>query len=157
MYNVEFDESLVTGNEMIDEQHKELIGKIQDLLRSCEKGSEKATAVKMLNYLATYTDYHFKEEEKLQEQAIRGVPHKVAADCWFTSTGKMIPRMIKYEDTEGARHLLKDIEVLKSDKKHYAGILMYRYDCRAVVNNRMQNFILCYHPDNNTWDMIFPE
>ena len=67
MYNVEFDESLVTGNEMIDEQHKELIGKIQDLLRSCEKGSEKATAVKMLNYLATYTDYHFKEEEKLQE------------------------------------------------------------------------------------------
>ena len=44
MYNVEFDESLVTGNEMIDEQHKELIGKIQDLLRSCEKGSEKATA-----------------------------------------------------------------------------------------------------------------
>ena len=97
------------------------------------------------------------EEEKLQEQAIRGVPHKVAADCWFTSTGKMIPRMIKYEDTEGARHLLKDIEVLKSDKKHYAGILMYRYDCRAVVNNRMQNFILCYHPDNNTCDMIFPE
>lgn len=68
MYNVEFDESLVTGNEMIDEQHKELIGKIQDLLRSCEKGSEKATAVKMLNYLATYTDYHFKEEEKLQEE-----------------------------------------------------------------------------------------
>ena len=67
MYNVEFDESLVTGNEMIDEQHKELIGKIQDSLRSCEKGSEKATAVKMLNYLATYTDYHFKEEEKLQE------------------------------------------------------------------------------------------
>ena len=69
MYNVEFDESLVTGNEMIDEQHKELIGKIQDLLRSCEKGSEKATAVKMLNYLATYTDYHFKEEEKLQEKS----------------------------------------------------------------------------------------
>ena len=44
MYNVEFDESLVTGNEMIDEQHKELIGKIQDLLRSCEKGSKKAKA-----------------------------------------------------------------------------------------------------------------
>lgn len=41
MYNVEFDESLVTGNEMIDEQHKELIGKIQDLLRSCEKEVKK--------------------------------------------------------------------------------------------------------------------
>lgn len=97
------------------------------------------------------------EEEKLQEKAIRGVPHKVAADCWFTSTGKMIPRMIKYEDADGVRHLLKDIEVLKSDKKYYAGILMHRYDCRAVVNNRMQNFILCYHPESNTWDMIVPE
>lgn len=97
------------------------------------------------------------EKEKLQEEAIQGVPHKVAADCWFTSTGKMIPRMIKYEDAEGVRHLLKDIEVLKSDKKYYAGILMHRYDCRAVVNNRMQHFILCYHPENNMWDMIFPE
>lgn len=96
-------------------------------------------------------------EEQMQEKAIRGVPQKVAADCWFTSTGKMIPRMIKYEDTEGIRHLLEKIEVLKSDRKYYAGILMYRYDCRAVVDERMQNFILCYHPDNNTWDMILPE
>ena len=31
----EFDDSLVTGNDMIDTQHKELIGKINDLLRSC--------------------------------------------------------------------------------------------------------------------------
>ena len=45
------------------------------------------------------------EEEKLQEKAIRGIPQKVAADCWFTSTGKMIPRMIKYEDSDGVRHL----------------------------------------------------
>ena len=29
----EFDESLVTGNEMIDSQHKELIDKINKLLR----------------------------------------------------------------------------------------------------------------------------
>ena len=32
----EFDDTLVTGNEMIDSQHRELIGKINDLLRSCE-------------------------------------------------------------------------------------------------------------------------
>ena len=30
----EFDETLVTGNEMIDSQHKELIDKINDLLKS---------------------------------------------------------------------------------------------------------------------------
>lgn len=67
MYAV-FDETLVTGNEMIDEQHKELIGKIAALEESCETSKDKATAVKLLNYLADYTDFHFAEEEKLQEE-----------------------------------------------------------------------------------------
>lgn len=97
------------------------------------------------------------EREKLREEMIRGVPHKVAADCWFTSTGKMIPRMVKYEDPAGNRHLLKGIEVLKTDKKYYAGILLHRYDCRTVADAHIQNFILCYHPEDNTWDMILPE
>ena len=42
----EFDESLVTGNEMIDTQHKELIDKINKLLDSCETSKEKVVAVK---------------------------------------------------------------------------------------------------------------
>ena len=67
MYAV-FDESLVTGNEMIDAQHKELIGKIAALEEACETNKDKTTAVKLLNYLADYTDFHFGEEEKLQEE-----------------------------------------------------------------------------------------
>lgn len=67
MYAV-FDESLVTGNEMIDAQHKELIEKIGALEDACETNQDKATAVKLLNYLADYTDFHFAEEEKLQEE-----------------------------------------------------------------------------------------
>lgn len=63
----EFDDSLVTGNEMIDAQHKELIDKINDLLVSCETSKDKIMAVKTLGYLGDYTEYHFKEEEKLQE------------------------------------------------------------------------------------------
>ena len=54
----EFDDSLVTGNEMIDTQHKELIGKINDLLRSCEDHADRKAAVRMLNYLADYTEFH---------------------------------------------------------------------------------------------------
>ena len=63
----EFDESLVTGNEMIDSQHKELIDKINKLLDSCEASKDKLVAVKTLDYLADYTEFHFGEEEKLQE------------------------------------------------------------------------------------------
>ena len=64
---VEFDNSLVTGNAMIDEQHKELIGKIDKLVTCCEEGGGKVEAIKMLDYLSDYTDFHFGEEEKLQE------------------------------------------------------------------------------------------
>ena len=63
----EFDDSLVTGNEMIDAQHKELIGKINSLLDSCETSKDKLVAVKTLDYLADYTEFHFGEEENLQE------------------------------------------------------------------------------------------
>ena len=40
----EFDETLVTGNEMIDGQHKELIERINQLLESCEDGQGKVKA-----------------------------------------------------------------------------------------------------------------
>lgn len=64
----EFDESLVTGNELIDSQHKELMNKINKLLDSCETGADKLAAIQMLDYLAEYTDFHFQAEEKLQEE-----------------------------------------------------------------------------------------
>lgn len=63
-----FDDTLVTGNEMIDAQHKELIERINNLLIKAENGSAKVEAVKMLDHLAEYTDYHFKAEEQLQEE-----------------------------------------------------------------------------------------
>lgn len=63
----EFSENLITGNEMIDSQHEELIEKMNNLLESCESSKEKLTAVKTLDYLSEYTDYHFKAEEQLQK------------------------------------------------------------------------------------------
>lgn len=68
MMYAEFDDSLVTGNEMIDSQHKVLIEKINDLVASCEEKKDKLNAVRLLNYLADYTEFHFSAEEKLQEE-----------------------------------------------------------------------------------------
>ena len=65
----EFDASLATGNELIDGQHKELIEKINKLVECCEKGGGKLEAIKMLDYLSDYTEFHFGAEEKLQEEA----------------------------------------------------------------------------------------
>ena len=40
----EFTDDLVTGNTLIDSQHKELIDKINDLLKSCEERSNQSGA-----------------------------------------------------------------------------------------------------------------
>ena len=48
---MEFTDDLVTGNTLIDGQHKELIGKINDLLRACEAGDGKVKALNTLDYL----------------------------------------------------------------------------------------------------------
>ena len=66
--SVTFDKSLETGNELIDQQHKELIDRVNKLLESCYMGTEKRTAIQTLNFLLDYTEFHFQAEEKLQEE-----------------------------------------------------------------------------------------
>ena len=67
MYAV-FKNNLLTGNELIDEQHKELICRINKLIHACENGVCQLEAIRMLDFLSDYTDFHFQEEESLQEQ-----------------------------------------------------------------------------------------
>ncbi|MDD6207294.1 MAG: hemerythrin family protein [Clostridiales bacterium] len=65
---IEFDDTLITNNELIDSQHKELIERIKKFVDSCEQRDSKVTAINMLDYLVEYTDFHFSAEEKLQEE-----------------------------------------------------------------------------------------
>ena len=68
---IEFDDTLVTKNELIDSQHKELISRIKQFVDSCEESGGKLKAIKMLDYLAEYTEFNFAEEEKLQEEVAK--------------------------------------------------------------------------------------
>lgn len=67
--SITFDRSLVTGNELIDTQHRELISRVNKLAEECVPGTEKRTAVGTLDFLLDYTDYHFSEEEALQKKS----------------------------------------------------------------------------------------
>ena len=64
---ITFDDNLITGNDTIDAQHKELISRIADFVKACEAGESKVKAVKMLDYLDEYTNFHFNAEEELQK------------------------------------------------------------------------------------------
>lgn len=63
-----FDKSLVTGNTMIDTQHKELIDRVNKLVDSCTTAKEKNVAIQTLDFLMDYTVFHFDAEEKLQKE-----------------------------------------------------------------------------------------
>ena len=66
--NITFDDNLITGNKTIDSQHQELIDRIRQFVTGCESGDSKIKAIKMLDYLDEYTNFHFQEEEELQKE-----------------------------------------------------------------------------------------
>lgn len=95
----EFNDNLVTGNEMIDAHHQELINRINKLLDSCEQSNEKAVAVRTLDYLSEYTDFHFSAEEQLQREIEYPgfAKHKEQHDA-FKQTIKDLEVMLEEEE-----------------------------------------------------------
>ena len=95
----EFNNNLITGNEIIDAQHKELIEKINKLLICCENGGGQLESIKMLDYLSDSTDFHFGEEEALQEKA--GYPqleaHRRKNEEFRTSVRELHEMLIEEE------------------------------------------------------------
>lgn len=59
-------DSLSIGIPEIDKQHKDLCDKIDSLYDACAKGKGADEAVKILNFLESYTIRHFADEEKFQ-------------------------------------------------------------------------------------------
>lgn len=62
----EWTKDLETGNKLIDQQHKQLIEAINNLLEACSKGQGKANVDKTLSFLSDYVVKHFADEEQLQ-------------------------------------------------------------------------------------------
>lgn len=59
-------ENLAIGIPEIDQQHKELCDKIDSLYDACSRGKGADEAIKILEFLESYTIRHFADEEKLQ-------------------------------------------------------------------------------------------
>lgn len=95
----EFTDDLLTGNVMIDEQHQELIGRINKLQRSLEKGNEQIAAVSTLDFLSDYVDFHFNAEEALQEQIkYPGIAEHKAQHAKFKQTIADLQEMLRDEE-----------------------------------------------------------
>ncbi len=57
---------LITGNAMIDAEHKQLIDAINGLLDACSEGKGRKKISETMKFLQSYTKKHFGDEERLQ-------------------------------------------------------------------------------------------
>lgn len=57
---------LITGNTLIDTEHKQLFAAINELLDACSKGKGRDQLMKTADFLNRYVEQHFSDEEKLQ-------------------------------------------------------------------------------------------
>ena len=115
--NITFDDNLITGNKTIDTQHKELIERIQNFVTACQNGDSKLKAIKMLDYLDEYTNFHFKEEEKLQENA--GYPEYEKHHEKHEEFKKTIQELQEYlQDYEGPTEQFSELKIIFIEFKH---------------------------------------
>lgn len=64
MARMQWDESLAVGVGLIDEQHKQLIKRLDDLAKAVGENQGPTAVASTLSFLSEYTEFHFSEEEK---------------------------------------------------------------------------------------------
>lgn len=65
---IQWSNDLSVGIEEIDNQHRELIGRINQLFDACNQGKGKATVQETIKFLEDYVIIHFGAEEKTMVQ-----------------------------------------------------------------------------------------
>lgn len=97
---IEWQQGLVTGNEEIDRQHKEMFRRFNNFQSAFNQGKARKELYDLLTFLNDYVSSHFAMEEELQVQHCYPVymSHKEEHDDFIRKLRKMEERL----DTIGA-------------------------------------------------------
>lgn len=87
--------------------------------------------------------------------SVRGTQKKIACECWFTSTGKVTPLMLKIQDEDGEIQTVREITVHSQEKKRYAGVPSIEYDCTLALNGQNVRVWLIYYQSESRWVINF--
>lgn len=68
MEHYEWDETLASGNEVIDSQHRQLFQAVNDFAKACRQNKGATEIQRTLDFLINYTVDHFRDEEELQRR-----------------------------------------------------------------------------------------
>ena len=86
---------------------------------------------------------------------VKGKQKDIACKCWFTSTGKIMPLMLKLQDEDGEIRTIKQIQVHSQQEKRYAGIKSIEYDCTITFLEQQIKVSLIYYKDENKWVLVY--
>lgn len=77
----------------------------------------------------------------------------IACECWFTSQGKTMPLMVKFQGEDGKIQMIKDIHVNHAKMKRYAGIPALEYDCKVHMQGVEKAVRLIFYMERCKWVM----
>ena len=86
---------------------------------------------------------------------VKGAQREIACECWFTSSGKIIPLMLKVKDEDGEIRVIRQIEIHSQEKKMYAGIPSIEFDCTIIILGRQLPAKLIYYMSEGRWVLNF--
>ena len=69
---------------------------------------------------------------------LHGIQREIACECWFTSSGKSIPKLIKVMDEDGMLHTIQTVEHL----------------CKILLRGRVGFVKLIYTKENCRWTIM---
>lgn len=65
----ELTQDLVTGNALIDSEHRQLFAAVNSLMDACSQGKGRGQIQQTVTFLSDYVVKHFGDEERLQVQS----------------------------------------------------------------------------------------
>ena len=86
---------------------------------------------------------------------IKGKQREIACQCWFTSTGKVTPLMLKVQDEDGEIRTVHHIQVLSQEEKMYAGMRSIEFDCIITILEQQIDVQLIYYKEENKWVLVY--
>ena len=106
MTKIAWDDSLSVNVNLIDDQHKMLISRLNDMAEAVEqnRGIEKIS--KTLNFMIDYTEFHFSTEEK--HMAEQGYPAKSEHHKQHGEFTTVLNNLVQDFEEDGATQLLAE-------------------------------------------------
>ncbi len=97
---LEWSDDLATGIQKVDEQHKEIIKKVNELYYHGSNGLEQEVILEMIRFLEKYIVTHFREEEEYQEKC--KYPNISEHKRYHRELEKEVLELKQRAETEGA-------------------------------------------------------